>query len=450
MKKFVFCIATLSAFFAVSCASNSVDSSNKNAQATEKKDVKTETVTDQTVQEKVEEKIEVSNHPLGISDERYENLLNGALLSTGNNYRLKKVIEKLRAGEEVYIAALGGSVTEGAGPKDASGREQWKLGYAYQFRDKLVAEYAKDEKKVFFNGAGLSGTPSQLGLIRYESDVVEVLGHNPDLLIIEFAVNDDGGEQTARAFEALVRNALVANEECAVIALYSAATYGNSAGSKRSIAEFYDIPQINVLSLVQRATSAKDFTKEQYYTDIVHPTKEGHEIQADCLMYLVEKVDESELQEPKEIPESWCKSKPFTNFTRILGDDENVKITTGDFNGKDSTTQGLKKTGKGDFPMNWHHTKGSESFVMEITCKALIFTYKEQGSWLPEKFGKADIFVDGKKVATYDGGKAGGWCNCVPVYLIDNEKLATHTVEVRMADGDEAKGFTIVAMGYSK
>ena len=51
---------------------------------------------------------------------------------------------------------------------------------------------------------------------------------------------------------------------------------------------------------------------------------------------------------------------------------------------------------------------------------------------------------------TYDGGKAGGWCNCVPVYIIDEEVAAKHTVEIKMADGEESKGFTIVAMGYSR
>ena len=387
----------------------------------------------------------VSDKPFGIAETRYAELLDMSLVSTGNTYRLKKVIEKLRAGENVYIAALGGSVTEGAGPSS------YKDGYAYQFNKKIKAAYTTNNgANVYFDGAGLSGTPSQLGLVRYQSDVVEVLGQAPDLLIIEFAVNDDGSDLSTRAFEALVRNALEANNECAVIALYSAATYGNSANAKKPVAEFYNIPQVNVLPVVQRAVSANDFKKEAYYTDTVHPTKSGHEFQADCLMNLIAKTDASPEDEPVAIPDSWCKPKPLTNFTRILGDDSNVKITAGDFNSKDDYTQSIKKTGKANFPANWHHASGNDSFVMKINCKALIFTYKEQGSWLSEKFGKADVFVDGKKVATYDGGKAGGWCNCVPVYIIDEEKASDHTVEIKMADGDENKGFTIVAMGYSK
>ena len=58
------------------------------------------------------------------------------------------------------------------------------------------------------------------------------------------------------------------------------------------------------------------------------------------------------------------------------------------------------------------------------------------------------MYVDGVKVATYDGGAAGGWNNCETRLIIDEEVSANHVVEVKMAEGDEKKGFTIVAMGY--
>ena len=86
---------------------------------------------------------------------------------------------------------------------------------------------------------------------------------------------------------------------------------------------------------------------------------------------------------------------------------------------------------------------------MELTCKSLIFIYKVQASGDAEKFGKAEVYVDGRKVATYDGGKEGGWNNCEPNIIIDERTAAKHTVLVKMAPGSEKLGFTIVAMGYS-
>ncbi|MCR4954481.1 MAG: hypothetical protein K6A43_10455, partial [Treponema sp.] len=119
------------------------------------------------------------------------------------------------------------------------------------------------------------------------------------------------------------------------------------------------------------------------------------------------------------------------------------------------------KIGGNEFPDNWHHTKGSESFKMTLNCKNLIFVYKHQGNWLSEKepFGKAEVYVDGKKIKahvdgkeedTFNGAKDGGWNDCVIEVIIDEAVAKEHTVEVKMIPGDEDKGFTILAMGYTK
>jgi len=384
-------------------------------------------------------------HPLGISDKIYQTYLDMSFVSTGNNYRAKKLLEKLRAGEDVYIAALGGSVTEGAGPSN------FKDGYAYQLVKMLKETYTPNEgKNVHFDCAGLSGTPSILGLIRYQSDVVDVLGHNPDLLVIEFSVNDDGSPMNQRGFEQLIRQAYEADSETCVIAVYSAATYGNQASNMKPTADYYGVPQVNLLTLVTAAINGGIFSKTDYYSDYVHPTYGGHKIQAEAIMNLLAKIDAEAPADPKPVPESSCHVNGFDNFARITGDNEDVKINVGSFGGTDPATQGLKKTGKPDFPQNWHHVSGSESFVMDINCKALVLNYKVQGSWLTQKFGKADVYVDGKKVATYDGGTPGGWCNNELRLIIDEPTAKNHKVEVKMAEGNEDKGFTIVAMGYNK
>lgn len=391
-------------------------------------------------------KEEVPVHPLNLEHKAYEKMIESTIVSTGNNYRLKKVIQKMKNGEEVYIAALGGSVTEGAGPKEFTD------GYAYQFFRALQAKYNVEEgKNLHFNDAGLSGSGSQVGIVRYQSDVVDFVEHEPDLLIIEFAVNDDGNETTQRCFEALVRAALK-NPETAVIAMYSAATYGNTMGMKKPVADYYSLPQINMLDLVNDSIKNKVFTKEQFYSDYVHPTFEGHEMMKDALMLLVKKAEKGAKDAEIAVPNKLFKAPGFDNFVRILGDDENVKITKGVFSEIDPNCQSLKKTNKSDFPINWKKKNGSkgESFKMDINCKNMIFIFKVQGSWDKEKFGKAEVYVDGKLFNTYDGGAQGGWNNCEPRILIDTAKAENHTVEVKMAAGDEEKGFTIVAMGYSK
>ena len=390
-----------------------------------------------------------AENPCGLSDSAYKNIIEKTIVSTGNNYRMKKVLSKIRNGEKVYIAAIGGSVTEGAGP------EKFTDGYAYQFFRALKAKYAPGEgKNLYFNDAGLSGTGSLLGVVRYQKDVVEVLGHKPDLLIVEFAVNDNGDTICQRSFEGIIGQALAENEECAVLALYCAASYGNTSLQKKPVADYYSVPQVNMLEVVNDAMKTGLFSKEQYYSDYVHPTLDGHRIMCECLMTLVDKMDKAKADTKAVIPAKAFKEPSMIGMKQIFGDDENVKITAGGFNQKDKSCQTLKKTNASNFPINWNHKMNAKPderpFKMEINCKNLVFVYKVQSANSAEKFGKADVFVDGKKIATYDGGKEGGWNNCEPNLIIDQPAAGPHTVEVKMAKGSEKLGFTIVTMGYSE
>lgn len=385
--------------------------------------------------------------PLNLNQTNYEKILKESIVSKGNNYRLKTVIEKMKKGQKVWVAALGGSVTEGAGPANFTD------GYAYQFFRALKDNFTPDEgKNLNFNNAGLSGTSSILGLVRYDSDVTEICGRSPDLLIIEFAVNDDGSESTQIAFEGIVRKVLLANPETAIIALYSAADYGNTMAQKKPVADYYSIPQVNMLKSVKESIDKKLFTHDEYFTDNVHPTLEGHQLVTACLINLINTIDKDKKDSAIKVPEKLFKTPGFNNFIRILGDDDNVRIVKGGFKDTDLQTQSLKKTNKGNFPINWYKqaTNKNEPFVLNINCKNFIFTYKVQGSWLTEKYGEAEIYVDGKLFKTVDGGAKNGWNNCENLILINEKTSANHKIEVKMAKGSEDKGFTIVAMGYSK
>ena len=129
-------------------------------------------------------------------------------MSLGDNGRLDKVLKKLSNGEKVTIAAIGGSITEGAG---ASKTEEC---YVSRFIAGLKERYP--DADITFVNAGVGGTPSALGVIRYERDVTNVLGQNPDLVLVEFAVNDYGEPTGGRAYESMVRSVLEKDNEPAV------------------------------------------------------------------------------------------------------------------------------------------------------------------------------------------------------------------------------------------
>jgi len=85
------------------------------------------------------------------------------------------------------------------------------------------------------------------------------------------------------------------------------------------------------------------------------------------------------------------------------------------------------------------------NFKMTIKSSSLMLVYKDSGS---ADFGKAEIYVDGKYVKTVDPRKI-NWTHCNATLLYEEEEAREHTIEIKMAPGDEFKSFTILGFGYT-
>ena len=102
-----------------------------------------------------------------------------AMVSYGNTSMMQNVIKKAQSGEKVTVAYLGGSITEGI----SAGADGC---YAKLTYDYFAQKFGTGDNVQYVN-AGLSGTPSKLGILRLDRDV---LAYEPDICFIEFAVND--------------------------------------------------------------------------------------------------------------------------------------------------------------------------------------------------------------------------------------------------------------------
>ena len=132
------------------------------------------------------------------TDEEWQQaMLEKAMVSYGNTELVQNVIKKAQAGEEVTIAYLGGSITEGltAGPDKCYA----KLTYEY-----FAQKFGTGDNVKCCN-AGISGTPSKLGILRLDRDV---LSSKPDICFIEFAVNDGNDQDHQNAYESIVQTLL--------------------------------------------------------------------------------------------------------------------------------------------------------------------------------------------------------------------------------------------------
>ena len=116
------------------------------------------------------------------NSQEYKDMLANSIVSYGDTERLVKAINRAKSGKETCVAYIGGSITQGAGAAPINTE-----CYAYKsyslFKDKFGSG-----NNVHFIKAGVGGTPSELGIIRFERDVLRDNTVEPDIIIIEFAV----------------------------------------------------------------------------------------------------------------------------------------------------------------------------------------------------------------------------------------------------------------------
>ena len=125
--------------------------------------------------------------PVAFDTPAYGEMIARSCLSTGNNIRIKRVLQQLRDGKPTTIAFLGGSITQGAGAVPSQ-----EMCYARKTYEAICERYTPDHgAHVRYIKAGVGGTPCQLGIIRYDRDITRDGAVQPDLIIVEFAVNDD-------------------------------------------------------------------------------------------------------------------------------------------------------------------------------------------------------------------------------------------------------------------
>lgn len=149
-------------------------------------------------------------------------------------------ITKLENGvPEVRIAYFGGSITAQTG---------YRI-YSCEYIQRLFPN-----TRVRGINAAIGGTATDLGVFRCRHDVID---YNPDLVVVEFAVNDNvlESDDTRRNLEGIVRQIRAACPETDIVFVYTVVanheknllegTMERSSSTMEEIADHYGIPSIN-------------------------------------------------------------------------------------------------------------------------------------------------------------------------------------------------------------
>lgn len=148
-------------------------------------------------------------------------------------------LNRIGAGKPVRVAYLGGSITE---------QEGWRIQSLAWLRKQFPSVEMEEIN------AALGGTGSELGVFRLRR---EVLTRKPDLLFVEFSLNDTETRPSLirRAIEGIVRQTREELPECDIVFIHTLAAgdirHLQSGRMKRSdsvieeVADYYGIPSIH-------------------------------------------------------------------------------------------------------------------------------------------------------------------------------------------------------------
>jgi hypothetical protein len=205
---------------------------------------------------------------------------------------LPNVAAKLKAGDPVRVAYLGGSITAANG---------WRVKTLAWLQGRYPMA------KLSEIHAAIGGTGSDLGVYRVGFDA---LRHKPDLLFVEFAVNDGGADprEIQRCMEGIVRQTWAADPATDICYVYTltggmvdelkGGKFPRAASAMEAVADRYAIPSIHFgVEVVKRVVAdtlvfkaAKSPTPEErkaygdrllFSDDNVHPLDAGHALYAE-------------------------------------------------------------------------------------------------------------------------------------------------------------------------
>lgn len=187
------------------------------------------------------------------------------------------IFQKLARQKALSIVYFGGSITDGVGASDAE-KTSWRALMTGWFRRNFP------DADIRSRNASMRGTGSELGAFRVAE---HCLSHRPDLVFVEFAVNDWRlpEAEILRYSEGIARQLRRAESQPDLIFVYATmkrlaklypGTLPPSVTAHRCVAAHYEITEINAGASMLRAIEANSLTWNQLTIDGVHPTNAGH------------------------------------------------------------------------------------------------------------------------------------------------------------------------------
>lgn len=361
--------------------------------------------------------------------------------------RLKNLMKRAANGETLVIGFLGGSITQGSLSSTP------KTCYAY-----LVYEWWKksfpNAAFSFVNG-GIGGTTSHYGGARAWKDV---LCYRPDIVTVDFSVNDDANEFFEETYEGTIRRLLAAPSDPAVVVLNNVFydTGKNAQNYHNRIADHYGIPHVSIKDTVYPDVESGKIVRADITPDNLHPNDKGHRLVADEICKLLDSI-KAEMEEEtiagENIEGKSTKTEasvllpaPLTEnayeHSRLIQIQDNEAILDG------FLVDPIEKKGMLDiFKNGWTAAHTNDKISFEIECSCLAVQYRKS---VQQPVPKAKAVIDGDEAhaVILDGNFTEDWGDCLYLEpLLHHAEKKVHRIEIIVTDAkDIVRPFYLVSL----
>lgn len=331
--------------------------------------------------------------------------------------RLKLCMERAGRGEEVTVAFLGGSITQGSLASDHSHT------YAYRVFEWWKRSYP--DAVIHYVNAGIGGTTSHYGVSRV---VTDVLVYQPDFVVVDFSVNDDADSFFQETYEGTLRRLLSWESKPAVLLLNNVFydTGANAQEYHNEVGAWYRVPYVSIKDTVYQRMKAGAYRREELTSDGLHPSDKGHELVADEIISFLEQVKAMEAGTgerivPLPLPMT---ANSYENAKRLTCRD--ITPVLSGFCADDREKNGYLD----HFKQGWTGKQPGDGILFEVEASCIAVQYRKT---IKRPAVSAEVIVDEDRenAILLDGNNEENWGEwiCLQPVLHHGKKMR-HTVEL--------------------
>lgn len=354
----------------------------------------------------------------------------------GNPYRIKQFMYRAQQNEALTVAFIGGSVTQGSLAS--------RPGFCYAARVVSWLEQMFPGASFTYINAGIGGTTSQFACARVQEDVLDA---QPDLVFVEFSVNDSSTSLFLETYEGLVRRILYAPSAPAVMLVHNV-RFDNGANAQvqhAKIARYYQIPSVSMQSCLYPQVVNGEIPLEAITPDGLHPNDEGHRLVASVITYFLQEIfqegenreGEGPVQVLPPVTEG-CYGSAVRIQNNNWPDDgtkQPVLVQTEGFAADTSPKQGFTDV----FKNGWIAAHPGDTIRFYAETSELAVQYRRS---VRKPAPCAKVFIDGKEAALLDGNFEESWGDCLFLLpVLHHGERGAHKVEIEIVESAE-KGET--------